>query len=97
MCRVVVATTRERKTQTQAASHSHFIPRGAACCKEARLVAGQGKGDACGRGVLLQQAWAPRRGSAEPRPRGCSGWVTPWKELRGGGAWEKQALGSNCP
>lgn len=53
-----MATTRERKTQTQAASHSHFIPRGAACCKEARLAAGQGKGDACGRGVLLQQAWA---------------------------------------
>lgn len=23
--------------------------------------------------------------------------VTPWKELRGGGAWEKQALGSKCP
>ena len=23
--------------------------------------------------------------------------MTPWKELRGGGAWERQALGGNCP
>lgn len=50
--------TGERKTQTQATSHLHFIPWGAACCKEARLAAGQGKGDTWGRGVLLQQAWA---------------------------------------
>lgn len=34
--------TGERKTQTQATSHLHYTM-GAACCKEARLAAGQAR------------------------------------------------------